>query len=231
MKAKTCKILVLAIVLLVSSAVANTQTPLSTEQPQEYQVKAAFLFNFIRFVDWPNEDKADINKPIPIGIIGNDPFGDAFEPAKSRPVKGRQIIVNRFKSFTELENSSDKSELKKEVETLRKCHLLFICSSEKDKAKEIIKLVKDSPVLTVGETADLLKTGGIIRLLMEGKKVCFEINLDAAEQVKLRISSQLLRLAKKVVKDSDVSVNEKNSKGDSEEPCMVETLYLRRSLT
>ncbi len=193
MKSKTCKILVLTVVLLISAVAASVQTQFSAGQPQEYQVKAAFLFNFIRFVDWPNERKNDSNEPIFMGIIGNDPFGDAFEPSKSKPVKGRKIVLNRFKNFAELEKSG---ELRGEIEIIRRCHLLFICSSEKDNTKDIIKLLDGSPVLTVGETTNLLEAGGIIRLLTEDKKVCFEINLGAAEQVNLRISSQLNQITK-----------------------------------
>jgi len=205
--------LFLTVVLLISAVVASVeQTSLSTGQPQEYQVKAAFLFNFIRFVDWPGDKPNDTNEPIFIGVIGNDSFGDAFEPARDKPVKGRRIVINRFKSFAELEKSG---ELQREIETLRKCHLLFICSSEKDKTREIIKLLESLPVLTVGETAGLLETGGIIRLLTEDKKVCFEVNLGAAEKVNLRISSQLLRLAKRVIKDSAVSLDEPKNKSNS----------------
>jgi hypothetical protein len=210
MKSKACKMLFLTVVLLISAVVASVeQTSLSTGQPQEYQVKAAFLFNFIRFVDWPNEKPNDTNEPIFIGVIGNDSFGDAFEPAKSKPVKGRRIIINRFKSFAELEKGV---ESQREIEIFKKCHLLFISASEKDKAREIIKLLEGLPVLTVGETAGLLESGGIIRLLTEDKKVCFEVNLGAAEKVNLRISSQLLRLAKRVIKDSSVSLDESKNK-------------------
>jgi len=216
MRHKVCKILVLVVALLISAVVASVeQTSLSTGQPQEYQLKAAFLFNFIRFVDWPNEKSTDTNEPIFIGVIGNDSFGDAFEPAKSKPVKGRRIVVERFKSFAELEKSGDKKRQQEEIETIRRCHLLFICSSEKDKAKDIIESLKNSPVLTVGEAPGLLESGGIIRLLTEDKKVGFEINLYAAEQVKLRISSQLLRLAKRVIKESLVSMNGPKNENDT----------------
>jgi hypothetical protein len=99
---------------------------------QEYQVKAAFLYNFIQFVDWPEEKSADSNEPITIGIIGKDPFENAFEPIKDKKVKDRSVIIKRFKSFEELKKSAekDKSELDREIKALTKCHLLFICSSE-----------------------------------------------------------------------------------------------------
>ncbi len=169
----------------------------------EYQVKAAFLYNFIKFVDWPKEKMGDSNEPIILGIIGKDPFSNAFEPIKDKPVKGKKVVISRFKELEELKKSGekDKSFLNREIESLRKCHLLFICSSEEKNLREIINLVKDHSVLTVGDTNGFLEAGGIINFIMEEKKVHFEINATAAERAKLKIRSQLLRLSKKVVEE------------------------------
>jgi hypothetical protein len=169
---------------------------------QEYQVKAAFLYNFFQFVDWPKGKLADSNEPIIMGIIGKDPFGDAFEPLKGKKVKGKGIVIKRFKSFEELKTppGKDKPESSQEIKTLTKCHLLFICSSEQENLKEIINTVKDQSVLTVGEMEGFLEAGGIINLLVEEKKIRFEINITAAEQAKLEIRSELLRLAKRLIK-------------------------------
>ncbi len=170
-------------------------------QSREYQIKAAFLYNFIRFVDWPEEKTADSNEPIIIGIIGKNPFGNAFEPIKGKKVKDGKIVVKWFKSFEELKKSGKKGKpsLNREIEALRECHLLFICSSEKK--KEIIEALKDSYVLTVGETADFLEVGGIINFIVEEKKIRFEINVTAAGKAGLKVRSKLLRLAKRVVKE------------------------------
>jgi hypothetical protein len=168
----------------------------------EYQVKAAFLYNFLQFVDWPEEESADSNEPITIGIIGKDPFGDAFESIKDKKVKGgRGVIIKRFKSFEDLKKSTekDKPESDQETETLTKCHLLFICSSEQKNLKEIIDLLKDHSVLTVADMQGFLESGGIVNFVIEENKVGFEINIAAAEHAKLKIRSQLLRLAKRVV--------------------------------
>jgi len=198
-------VLILAMFVLLTGGSITAKAEGNAGSTQEYQIKAAFLYNFVRFVDWPNEQTADGNEPISIGIVGNDPFGNAFESLKDKTVKGRKVIINRFRSFADLEKSDSQNESQKQIEAIRRCHLLFISSSEKSKMNEIIKLLNSSPVLTIGETCGLLKAGGIIRLLMEDKKVRFEINLDAAERVNLKVSSQLLRLAKKVVKDHTVS--------------------------
>ena len=170
---------------------------------REYQIKAAFLYNFIKFVDWPKEKMADSNEPIIIGIIGKDPFGRVFEPIKNKKVKNRIVVIKRFKSFEEIKKlgEHDKAEFDRNINYLRKCHLLFVCSSEKDKVKEVLALVKDHSVLTVADTKGFLESGGTINFLMEDKKVRFEINVTAAKKSKLKISSKLLRLAKRVVKE------------------------------
>jgi hypothetical protein len=170
---------------------------------KEYQIKAAFLYNFIKFVDWPEEKTSDSNEPIIIGIIGKDPFGRVFEPIKNKKVKNRIVVIKRFKSFESIQKlgEHDKAEFDRNINYLRKCHLLFVCSSEKDKVKEVLALVKDHSVLTVADTKGFLESGGIINFLMEDKKVHFEINVTAAKKSKLKISSKLLRLAKRVVKE------------------------------
>jgi hypothetical protein len=182
----------------------------------EYQVKAAFLYNFLQFVDWPEEKSADSNEPITIGIIGKDPFGDAFGSIKDKKVKGgRGVIIKRFKSFEDLKKSTEndpaspkatpeasKPESDQETETLTKCHLLFICSSEQKNLKKIIDLLKDHSVLTVADMQGFLESGGIVNFVIEENKVGFEINIAAAEHAKLKIRSQLLRLAKRIVEEN-----------------------------
>ena len=192
------------LVLLVSTAI----TPLDVAQAsskynKEYQIKAAFLYNFVKFVDWPKEKVADSNDVITIGIIGKNPFGNALDSIKGKRVKDRKVVIKRFKGFKEPGETGEKdeSELRRKIEALRKCHLLFICSSEKKNLKEIMNSVKDHSVLTIGETKDFLESGGIINFLIEEKKIRFEINITAAKKAKLKIRSNLLKLAKRVVKE------------------------------
>jgi len=165
-----------------------------SEQEQEYKVKAAFLYNFIKFIEWPS-DKQSNEKTISIGIIGTNPFGKAFEPVKEKLVGNKKIVIKSF-------NSLEKSELTdKQIDEIRKCHAIFICNSEKKYFKEIFNLIKDDNVLTVGDTRGFLESGGIINFLIEDKKVGFEINNNTAKKVKLTVRSQLLRLAKKVIEE------------------------------
>jgi len=209
MRIKIYIFVVLALALF--AAPIATQAKDDSAQSREYQIKAAFLYNFIKFVDWPKEKIPDSNEPITIGIIGKNPFDDAFEPIKDKHVKGRGVVIKRFKGFEELKKTGekDKSGLHPEIDAIRKCHLLFICSSEKQNLPKIISSVKGHSVLTVGETPGFLEAGGIINFLIEQKKIRFEINLTAAKRENLKIRSQLLRLAKRVLeeKPSDEAKN------------------------
>jgi hypothetical protein len=199
MRVKTYKLIVLALVLF--AAAAAPKAGAAAVASSEYRLKAAFLYNFIKFVDWPGEETADNNEPIVIGIVGKDPFGDALKPLENKQIKARDVIIKHFKKLEDPEKSDgkDRDELQEQVEVVRKCQLLFICPSEKTRLKEIIDLVKGYSVLTVGDTEGFLELGGIIEFVMEEKKVRFEINIASAKSAKLKIRSQLLRLAKKIV--------------------------------
>jgi hypothetical protein len=127
MKIRACKSIVLALVLFITAIAPKAWA--DSAQTLEYQVKAAFIYNFIKFVDWPKEKLADSNEPVIIGIVGKDPFGDAFAPVKDKDDKGRKVTIKRFKSFQELKESkgNDQGELNQQIEAMRKCHLLFVC--------------------------------------------------------------------------------------------------------
>jgi len=171
---------------------------------REYKIKAAFLYNFIKFVDWPKEKMADSNEPIIIGIIGSKKFVKALEPLIHKKIKNRNISIKYFEGYEKLKKSQDDDDRQwnQKIEALKTCHVLMFCICDSvriENSSQIIKALKGSPVLTVGETDGFLESGGIINFLMEDKKVRFEINVTAAKKSKLKISSKLLRLAKRVV--------------------------------
>ena len=192
MKIRTYKLFFLVLILVMLCGYAYSET----EQEQEYKVKAAFLYNFIKFIEWP-PTKLTEEKTISIGIIGTNPFGKAFEPVLDKKIGENKIALKLFKS---LEQSKLTSE---QITDIRNCHVLFICESEKKQFKEIIKIVKDHNVLTVGDTKGFLESGGVINFLIADQKVSFEINNYVAKQSKLNVRSQLLRLAKKVIEEKD----------------------------
>jgi len=197
-------LIVLSTVLLL---VLNTpKARADSTKSKEYQIKAAFVYNFIKFVDWPKEKTADSNEPITIGIIGSKDFVKAFEPLIHKKVKNRNISTKYFEGYEKLKKSKedDARQWNQKMEALKTCHLLMFCSCDSvriENLSQIIKALKGSPVLTVGETAGFLESGGIINFLMVDKKVRFEINVTAAKKSRLKISSKLLRLAKRVVKE------------------------------
>lgn len=210
MKIRVYILVVLAALLFMVSIAPQALADAQSAQSKEYQIKAAFLYNFIKFVDWPKEKIADSNKPITIGIIGKYPFGKAFEPVKNKKIGNRPVAIKHFKSLSEFDEASakDKASLARMLKALSKCRLLFVCSSEKKRLDEIIAAVQGCPVLTVGENAGFLETGGIINFLVEHKKVRFEINLIAAKKAKLKIRSKLMRLAKRVIKEESSDTKE-----------------------
>ena len=153
----------------------------SARESGEYQVKAAFLYNFAKFVDWPGDAFSEGSAPLVIGVIGIDPFGGELEKAiKGKNVGGRPLAVRRLKWGQDL----------------RSCHILFISSSERRHLRQITESLRGASVLTVGDMEQFNQQGGIINFVLEASKVGFEINSRGAAQARLRISSKLLALAK-----------------------------------
>ncbi|MBA4149325.1 MAG: YfiR family protein [Verrucomicrobia bacterium] len=149
------------------------------ETLSRYHVKAAFLYNFLKFVDWPPQTLPQ-NSPYVVGVLGEDPFGAVLDSTmQGKVINGRRIIVVRV---TE--------------QNMQQCHLLFICSSERRRYREIHAKLQFAPVLTVGETEEFAENGGAIEFYMEGNKVRFEINPEAAKRSNLRIDATLLDLAR-----------------------------------
>ena len=193
-------LLIVAVVLLVLLVTSNASAESTSAQYKEYEVKAAFMYNFLKFVNWPKEKMAQDNNEIIIGIIGDDPFGSAADIFKGKTIEDRKLVLKRFEDARQLKEMSE-NDKNKRTEELRKCHLLFICSSEQKYVRDIIDLVGSNGVLTVGDTENFIESGGIINFFLEDNKIRFDINLDSADKAGLEMRSQLLRLARKVVKD------------------------------
>ena len=155
------------------------------EEGAEYLVKLTFLYNFTKFVEWPPGSYRDPGAPLVICIIGQDPFSQSLEgELRARTVGGHPVEVKKL-------SSNDK---------LGVCHVVFVPVTEKDHADRIVKGLKGSRTLTVGETKGFAAQGGIINMTIEENKVHFEVNQLAAERAGLKISSKLLSLAK-IVKE------------------------------
>ncbi len=181
-----------------------------TQTAKEYQLKAAFLFNFISFVDGDrfnlsaDEVKAAKAKtPMVIGIVGKDPFENAFDLLKGKEVKERPVTVKRFKSLDECKGADGKIPAQHpELEALKACHVLFVCASEKEHLKNLLEPLRTHTLLTVADVSGFLEAGGMINFIIEDNKVRFDVNAAATARAKLEIRSKLLRLARTVKNDT-----------------------------
>ncbi|MBN1916810.1 MAG: YfiR family protein [Verrucomicrobia bacterium] len=174
---------VIAVVLLWLCATIPVLASEGESAAREYEVKAAFLYNFATFVDWPEDAVPDAGDTFIIGVLGKDPFGPELDSiAASRTVRGKRIVVRRFAT----------------LDGYTPCHILFVAASEREHLPVVLKRLAGAAVLIVGDTGGFAEAGGMVNLVLEERKVRFEINQAAAERAGLRISSKLLRLARLV---------------------------------
>ncbi len=144
----------------------------------EYQVKAAFLVNFAKFVIWPATPNS-AEAPFQICVLGQNPFGSALEDmVQGRDFEGKAFLINRIADARQAAG----------------CHVLFISAAEWKRSRPLLSDLKGFHILTVGETDDFLPQGGIVRFKLKSAQVRFEIDADAAVREKLKISSKLLSL-------------------------------------
>lgn len=155
----------------------------SREVSKEYEIKAAFLYNFTKFVEWRAGQFADSTESITIAVCGPNPFGDELQKiVKDRQVKGRQIVVKFAASAGEVLDAE----------------LAFIGAIGEERVAETVQTLNEAGIVTVGETREFAEAGGMIVFVLEGDKVRFEIEVGEAERRGLKISAQLQKLAKTV---------------------------------
>jgi uncharacterized protein DUF4154 len=155
--------------------------------PSEYELKAVFIYNFIKFTEWPPAKLGRSDEPFIIGILGKDPFGGALDKVvEGDTLYDKRVVVRRYARVDDVVAS----------------HALFISFSEEQSIAAVLKRLEaqGASILTIGETENFAKRGGVIGLQKENKKVVFGINLIAANRAGLNISAQLLKIAKDVVK-------------------------------
>lgn len=158
-------------------ALLASPEPARAQQPTEYQVEVGFLYNFVRFVEWPPNS---ITNNTRFCIIGEDPFGTNIDALAGKAIGNRIIEVKDIVSPSEA----------------RTCQILFIAASEASNLKPILDATHESAILTIGNTLGFARRGVIINFYLDDQKVRFEINVAAAKREKLAISSQLLKLAR-----------------------------------
>lgn len=177
-KENCLKILNLFIILMIYITISISNSYAQKKTYGEYEVKAAFIYNFLKFIEFP--DSSSDNSTVNLCILGDDPFGKALSPVQSDGERDKKIIVKRYNNFTGQE----------------RCQILFICRSEKRHLSQLLNTIKGMSILTIGDTEDFAKQGVIINFYIEEDKVRFEINKEAADKAGLKISSRLLSLAR-----------------------------------
>lgn len=155
--------------------------PCAAQPSLEYEVKAAFLLNFTRFIDWPQDAFASDSSAFAICILGKDPFGAVIdEIVKGEAVKGRGLVVRRIA----------------QAPAPQTCQVVFLDASRKDVAKDLAGLGRG--ILTVGEGENFVRDGGMIGFVIEDRRVRFDINRRPADAAGLKLSSRLLSVAHSV---------------------------------
>jgi hypothetical protein len=164
-------------------AVAALAVPLPAGTPMEHQVKAAFLYNFANFVEWPPGALGPAGAPLRVCVVGADPFGGALDDAfREQVVQNRTVEVSRGRTLAAVGH----------------CHIVFLSRSEQSRWPQLLEQLRGTPALTVADGPPLARQGGMVNFVVEAKRVRFEINPAAAEGAGLRISSKLLALARVV---------------------------------
>jgi hypothetical protein len=148
------------------------------DEPPEYRLKAAFLYNFALFTEWP----ATVGNTLNLCIRGKNPFGDEIDGLEGKAVNARKITVQR----------------KGASESLKSCHIVFIAASAMGSLPQVLDELRDSPVLTVADSPGAARQGVILNMTVKQNKVAFEANLQAAHAARISLSSKLLRLATEV---------------------------------
>jgi hypothetical protein len=167
----------------VALALATAAAPANVVAQREYEVKAAFLYNFISLVEWPPAAFPSATSPFHLCVLDPDPFaGTLNETMAGETVRGRAIAIARPRSADET----------------RGCHVLFVPAASGRGGERIVTRLEDSPVLTVGESDRFWQAGGLINLVYDGGRIRFDVNETAASARGLRISSRILQVARRV---------------------------------
>jgi hypothetical protein len=174
-----CPAAVILMLTLLHISVLQAQQP----KVSEYHVKAVYLYNFGRFVQWPPNATAAKGDSFSICVLGQDPFGPSLDSTiAGETLDGKPLAVKRIST------PRDAAE----------CRILFISSTEENHLKEILVALDELSILTVSDMPAFSRRGGMIQFVLEGDKVRFEINLAKAETAKLTLSSELLKVATSV---------------------------------
>jgi hypothetical protein len=179
MRALACGVLFAATVLTVAARAVPVPAPAAVDGPSEYQVKGAFIYNFMKFVEWP---PAALTDPLVVGVVGSAPLADLEAALKDKSVRGRRIVVRA------VENAGQPGP----------CHVLFISGDPPGQLRTALRAVAGAPVLTVSDVPDAEQPEAVINLVAVETRLAFQVNLELAQASGLQVSSKLLGLARTV---------------------------------
>ena len=175
--------LLCAAVMVFAAVLSFSGENYSQVTADEYDVKAAFIFRIVKFVEWPDGVFQDLTSPFVIGIAGQEAVAAALETnLKDKTVGGRPILVRRVKSNQEV----------------RGCHAVYISRTEDSRVRGLLEAVADERIMTIGESERFEATGGMITFVLEGNQMRFDVNVTASATARLKLSSKLLQVARSV---------------------------------
>jgi hypothetical protein len=174
------KIAVFSAFICLAFAITTRAQASDSPQSSEYLIKAGFIYNFAKLMEWPAPSFSQPNSPIVIGVLGTDPFqGMLDDVLHGKQINGREFVVKHLKWGDDV----------------RGCNILFVSSSETPHLDELFRTIRGLPILTIGDTPGFAGRGGIINFVLEDNRVRFDIDVEAAKQANIGISSRLLALA------------------------------------
>lgn len=174
------------ILLLGGTMIVSPTLQAQHSNPTEYEVKAAYIYNFSRFVEWPAKAAQAQSDSFTICVLGQNPFGSALiATIANETITGKSVVAKQIPAALDAVN----------------CRVLFISSSEEGQLKEILASLNDASVLTVSDLPRFAERGGMVQFVMEGNKVHFEVNLAPAQRAGLTLSSEVLKVATSVKKN------------------------------
>jgi hypothetical protein len=171
---------VCACLILTDVRIGNAAAADFSPASRECEIKAAFLYNFTKFIEWPTRSPPDTTAPFVIGVLGDSPCAEPLERlVRNRKVNGRAITVRRVES----------------IQDASATHILFVGNEQEARFGKLEPAIEALPILTVGESSSFASMGGAINFVLQDDKVRFEINTSSADHAGVRISAQLLKLA------------------------------------
>ena len=153
---------------------------LATEANGEYRLKSAFLYNFAKFVEWPDSTFSTSSTPLTICVLGNDPFGSNLDVITEKAVKGRALVIKRLRT----------------VGGVKECQMLYVSPNELTQTAEIVRTLQKAPVLTVCNVESCAEEGVMLNMRMVENRIQLDMNLDAVQRTPLKVSSQLIKLTR-----------------------------------